>query len=557
MTEEEVKRLKVVKYKTQESLLFFTRYFYKARFSRKFIVAEHHKLICEALECVMRGEVTRLIINLAPRYGKTEVAVKAFIAHALANNPSAKFIHLTYSAKLALDNSEETKDLVNSMEYQQLFPIKIKRDSNSKEKWYTEQSGGVYATACGGQVTGFGAGKVDEEDEIDPVLQQQEDEELMSEIASLVCQVEAQPKHIIDIKKHFAGAIIIDDPIKPEDAMSDIKRGRINDRFESTIRNRVNSRKTPIIIIQQRTHPKDLSGYLMDIEPGEWEVLRLPCLKDDGTPLWELKHSADELLKLKRINPYVFSAQYQQDPQNIRKGGEFYKLYDDNKNVIDNKVINKVPELYDPALPLHLSFDFNVNPYMTCLVYQMSGKKVRQIDEICLGSPRNRTEAVCDEVKTRYPNHTKGMFVYGDPAGQHQDTRTEAGYSDYSIIMKSLDKYRPQLRVATSAPSVVMRGAFINAIFDVSYNDIDFKIGSNCVKTRDDYNFGKEDSDGTKLKERAKDPDTGITYEKHHHCTDAGDYFICHVFSSDFHEYQTGRKPSGPSMSFVSRRKHR
>ena len=80
----------------------------------------------------------------------------------------------------------------------------------------------------------------------------------------------------------FAGAIIIDDPIKPEDALSDTVRERVNNRFETTIRNRVNSRKTPIIIIMQRLHEHDLCGYLQEIEPDEWTVITLPCITYDA-----------------------------------------------------------------------------------------------------------------------------------------------------------------------------------------------------------------------------------------------------------------------------------
>jgi hypothetical protein len=198
-----------------------------------------------------------LIINIAPRYGKTEVAVKNFIAKGLAHNPAAKFIHLSYSDDLALDNSEEVKDIIKSAEYQQLFPeVQIKPGTDSKKKWYTTKGGGVYATAAAGQVTGFGAGKVDDE----------EVEKFFDEIES----------------EGFGGALVIDDPIKPEDADSELIRERVNNRFDSTIRNRVNSRNTPIIIIMQRLHEHDLCGYLIDNEGTKWEVLSLPSIKENG-----------------------------------------------------------------------------------------------------------------------------------------------------------------------------------------------------------------------------------------------------------------------------------
>ena len=296
MTDEELKTLKVAKVKNQSSLLFFTRYFFKKRFNRRFIVNTHHEQICNALERVLRGECTRLIINIAPRYGKTELAVKSFIAHALSVNPSAKFIHLSYSDDLALDNSEEIKDLVLHESYQQLFPdVQIKKDSKAKKKWYTTKGGGVYATAAAGQVTGFGAGKVDDDD-IDEFLN-------------------------FDPKQGFGGALIIDDPIKPDDAESSTARDKVNKKFDTTIRNRVNSRNTPIIIIMQRLHPNDLCGHLLKNDLEDWEVLSIPCInKVDGQDhaLWDFKHTLDELRKIRGRTPQsiaTFNRQYMQDPK--------------------------------------------------------------------------------------------------------------------------------------------------------------------------------------------------------------------------------------------------
>jgi hypothetical protein len=75
--------------------LFATRFFFKQNEGRSFNVGEHHKLIAKALDKVYSGETKRLIINLPPRYSKTEMAVKSFIAKGLAINPSSKYIHLS------------------------------------------------------------------------------------------------------------------------------------------------------------------------------------------------------------------------------------------------------------------------------------------------------------------------------------------------------------------------------------------------------------------------------------------------------------------------------
>lgn len=280
----------------------FTKYFFLQRNKRKFVVNRHHELICDALDRVIEGEIKRLIINIAPRYSKTELAIKNFMAEGFALNPSAKFIHLSYSDDLAKDNSDEVRELVKSAEYQRLFPwVRVSNTTDSKKKWDTTVGGGVYAVASGGQVTGFGAGSVDEEKD---------------ELSQMVSEIDSRCE---ENEYLFSGAILIDDPIKPEDAQSETLRERINNRFETTIRNRVNSRNTPIVIIMQRLHEHDLCGYLIESEPEEWTVLSLPALyfDDEGVEcaLWPFKHTVEELHKLERTNSYVFGTQYMQDPQ--------------------------------------------------------------------------------------------------------------------------------------------------------------------------------------------------------------------------------------------------
>jgi hypothetical protein len=260
----------------------------------------------------------------------------------LGLNPSSKYIHLSYSNTLALDNSEEVKDLVQEDFYQELFPeVQIKKDSKAKNKWYTTAGGGVYATAAAGQVTGFGAGQVEEE-VTDSQMSEEEKAELIKKIQEtedneLTLQVEELIDSIIDAeidpilkKKKFGGAIIIDDSIKPEDADSDTIRERVNSRFDSTIRNRTNSRKTPIIIIGQRLHPNDLAGYVQKIEPGVWTVISLPALYVNEVgelcALWPHKHTVAELQQLKQINDLVFERQYQQNPK--PKSGLLFPIQD-------------------------------------------------------------------------------------------------------------------------------------------------------------------------------------------------------------------------------------
>ena len=271
----------VIKNKCIDSLLFFTRFIFKENTGNKFEVAPFHIELAQTLEKVSKGEIKRLIINIPPRYGKTEIAVKMFIAWSLAKNPASKFIHLSYSDALALDNSSQTREYITGDAYQSLWPLQLKKDSQSQKKWYTTDGGGVYATASGGAITGFGAGT--------------------------------------------GGAIIIDDPLKPDDAVSDVRRSFINNRYNTTIRSRVNTRDVPIIVIMQRLHDDDLSGYLLDGGSGEeWHHLKLPVLDKDNNALWPSKHSFDELEAIRQADRYTFSGQYMQEPS-PQEGGEWRK----------------------------------------------------------------------------------------------------------------------------------------------------------------------------------------------------------------------------------------
>ena len=285
----------MIKTRCLSNLLDFTRYAFKVSTNNKFVIGEHHKIICNALDRVIKGECKRLIINIAPRYSKTLIAVRSFIEYGLCLNPAAKFLHLSYSDDLVLDSSRAIRETLQLPEMQEIFGVNI--TSGNAKKWYTNKGGGLYAVSTGGQVTGFGAGNI---------YSQSEEQR---EIDSFIPYYDSS----------FSGAIIIDDPIKPEDALSDNLREQVNRRFETTIRNRVNSRETPIIIIMQRLHPRDLCGYLLETEADEWEVLSLPCIQyeADGTPrpLWPFKHTLEELRKIEQANAFVFETQYMQNPQ--------------------------------------------------------------------------------------------------------------------------------------------------------------------------------------------------------------------------------------------------
>lgn len=226
----------------ERDLLLFIQYFFYTVERARFIVSQHHKLIAHTLTRVIAGEIKRLIINIPPGYSKTEMSVIGLIAYCLARFPHSRFLHLSYSDSLALLNSQRVRDIVLLDEFQEMWPLRIKHDTRSKKRWNVEyHGGGVYATSTGGQITGFRAGRPGPWD--------------------------------------FSGAIIIDDPLKADDAYSDLERNKVNDRFENTIRSRTFNRDVPIIIIAQRLHEDDLCGFLLNGGVGEyWHHLNLPVL---------------------------------------------------------------------------------------------------------------------------------------------------------------------------------------------------------------------------------------------------------------------------------------
>lgn len=225
----------------------------------------------------------------------------------------------------------------------------------------------------------------------------------------------------------------------------------------------------------------------------------------------------------------------------LKTGGEFYKSFEMEAHV--------KPTQYNPKLPLLVSWDDNVHPYLPCGIYQAETKKtvnnviiskeLRMIDEITGVSPRNTVRDVCNEIIRKFPGHTAGMLIFGDHTADKEDTKLEKGERFYSLIIKYLWMYKPNNRVTTN-PSVRMRGNWINTVFEKEVGKVKIIIGENCKHTITDLIKTKEAGDGTKLKEMATDPKTNVRYQKNGHFTDILDYVACSVFALEFLQYQRG-----------------
>ena len=243
----------------------------------------HQEAICNALEKVVIGRTKRLIINIPPRSGKTELAVINFIAWATGIYPDSEWIHASYSKRLATNNTYGVREVMRHEVYREIFPwVKIRDDSSAKDEFRTEQGGVVYATGSDGSITGRGAG---------------------------------------GMSGRFHGAIVIDDPHKAGEANSDIMRQNVIDWFSTTMESRKNSQETPIIVIKQRLHENDLSGWLLNGGNGEeWEHLNIPALTNDGESFWEAQFPLATLRRMEQAAPYVFAGQYMQSPAPLDGG---------------------------------------------------------------------------------------------------------------------------------------------------------------------------------------------------------------------------------------------
>lgn len=246
----------------EQDHLFFSRYFFKHRQAIKFRVNWHHELIAQKVQDVIDGRIKNLVINVPPGSSKTELVAINLMARGLALNPRARFLHISYSDDLALLNSQTARELVQSDEFQELWPLAIADDAKSKKRWNVlvdgKKAGGVYAVSLGGQITGLRASHMAE---------------------------------------GWQGAIIIDDPLKPEEAYSKPKRSAANRKLLSTVKSRKANPDTPIIVIMQRLAQEDVDGFIQAGNmPREWEQVIIPSLIDgayvDGLPA-ELQAKVD------------------------------------------------------------------------------------------------------------------------------------------------------------------------------------------------------------------------------------------------------------------------
>ena len=272
--------------------VFVHRAFKELNPKTQFLHTWHNELIATKLEACHRGEIIRLIVNLPPRNLKSHIATICFPAYLLGHNPNAQIICASYGQDLANNHSLACRNLMSSDWYKQLFPTRLSPQKQSVQEFQTTQNGFRFATSVGGVLTGRGA-----------------------------------------------DFLIIDDPLKPDEALSETQRNAVNEWYDHTLYSRLNDKQTGcIIIIMQRLHEDDLVGHVLEQEG--WEHVKLPAIaEEDETHLIESRyrryvvvrragealHPEREPLELlehlrRTLGEYNFSGQYQQSPAPLGGG---------------------------------------------------------------------------------------------------------------------------------------------------------------------------------------------------------------------------------------------
>ena len=264
---------------------FVERAFYELNPQTQFKAAPHIEAIATKLEACRRGEIRRLIINLPPRHLKSHTVSIAFVAWYLGHHPAGQVICASYGQDLADKLAHDCRTVMQSGWYQKLFRTRLIGRASVND-FMTMDQGFRMSTSVGGVLTGRGA-----------------------------------------------DFILIDDPLKPDDALSATQRTAVNEWYQNTLLSRLNDKETGcIIIIMQRLHQDDLVGHVLGKE--DWDVLSFPAIAEEDTvhqiisPLGNRlfrrkvgdilhpeRESGDTLSKIRQnLGEYNFASQYQQNP---------------------------------------------------------------------------------------------------------------------------------------------------------------------------------------------------------------------------------------------------
>jgi predicted phage terminase large subunit-like protein len=338
----------------QDFVTFAARCFHDLNPQAELAMNGHLDVIAAKLTAVREGKIRRLVINLPPRHLKSLMASIAFPAWCLGLDPTAQILCVSYAQDLADKLARDCRGIMTSPWYRQIFRTRLAPHRQAVQEFITTGQGYRLATSTGGVLTGRGA----------------------------------------DI-------ILIDDPLKPEEALSAALRQAANDWFVHTLYSRLNDKRSgAIVIIMQRLHEDDLVGHVLALEP--WEVLSFPAIAEAdevhqietiwgprcftrrrGEALHPDREPLETLEHIRRtIGEYNFAGQYQQSPAPLGGGmvkAEWFKRYRENERP---ERFERIVQSWDTANKATELSDFSV-----CTTWGVSGKRL-----FLLGVFRRRLE---------------------------------------------------------------------------------------------------------------------------------------------------------------------
>ncbi len=215
-----------------------------------------------------------------------------------------------------------------------------------------------------------------------------------------------------------------------------------------------------------------------------------------------------------------------------KTGGEYYAHFDRDIHVVSGLK-------FDPDMPVHTCWDFNVVPYMPAMAIQMyleddGTHVIKVVKEYCLEHPKNTTGSLCPEMIFDFAGIINSIYVYGDASGRNRQTALMSKDSpkhNYDVIKAKLQDYLFQgsFRVPKSNPAIAGRRIMHNRIFQGTHK-VRVEIDEKCVNFISDLDLGKEGPNGEYLTVVAKDPKTKKSYQQNGHLSDAFTYFCWYHF---------------------------
>lgn len=367
----------------EQSLAAFTRIFFQLLQGQKLVWNWHHSLICTELERIYAGEGNRLILNCPPGGTKTEIFSVHFAPWCILQSiaagrktpgagSSTRWLPISYSDDLVKENSSRVRDILRSEEFQTFWPLIPSPDTNQKHNWEFNDEHknrhAMYGTSLFGQVMGRRAGFM---------IQKKDDE-----------------------AEKFTGALLIDDPLPTKDDGSFVRMDKANKAMNRILRSRLARNSVPIIMIQQRIAKDDTTDYLNgDKTPDTYRHIKIPAMIDrkyvealpeeirlkaiadtgftkEPVSYWEWKEPTQALLSMKKADPYLFSSQYQQEPDDAFLEGLIYRSALE-KLIADGRALDFIP--VEPALPVDTWWDLGINDDMSIWLTQKRGFELRLI----------------------------------------------------------------------------------------------------------------------------------------------------------------------------------